>query len=107
MIEKQYYKLVRDNIPDIITEDGNIPIIRVLSDAEYLDCLNEKLKEEVEEYLHDGNTEEICDILEVLYAILSAKGISVEEIEQKRTIKAYKNGAFNEKIFLEKVIVKE
>ena len=34
-MEKIYNKLVRDNIPSIIQEDNEIPIIRILSDAEY------------------------------------------------------------------------
>ena len=34
-MEKIYNKLVRDNIPSIIQEDNEIPITRILSDAEY------------------------------------------------------------------------
>lgn len=107
MIERQYHKLVRDNIPDIIKKDGNIPITRVLSDEEYLDCLHEKLKEEVKEYLADNNIDEMCDILEVLYAIANAKGITITELNENRMGKTRKNGAFVHKIFLEKVIIEE
>ena len=40
-------KLVRDKIPQIIIEDGRTPIVRNLSDEEYLSELDRKLNEEV------------------------------------------------------------
>ncbi len=104
MSEKYFNKLVRDNIPDIIKANGNIPIIYTLSDNEYITYLNEKLKEEVNEYLKDNCLEEICDILEVVKAITNVMNISDEEIKKARESKVIKNGAFNNKILLEKII---
>lgn len=46
-----YKKLVRDYIPDIIKDNGEVPIVRILDDEEYLKELNKKLLEEVNEYL--------------------------------------------------------
>ena len=105
MEERQYNKLVRDNIPDIIKKDGNIPVTRVLGKDEYMACLHRKLQEEVAEYLKDNNLEELCDILEVLEAIAIVMEFSEDEIEEVKEKKAEKNGAFKEKIFLEKIIV--
>jgi predicted house-cleaning noncanonical NTP pyrophosphatase (MazG superfamily) len=105
MEEKQYNKLVRDNIPDIIKNDGNIPVIRILDNNEYIACLHQKLQEEVAEYLKDNNLEELCDVLEVLEAIASAMAFSNDDIERTKRKKAEKNGAFKDKILLEKVIV--
>ena len=33
-MERVYQKLVRDNIPDIISKKGEIPIIRILNDPQ-------------------------------------------------------------------------
>ncbi len=101
---KVYNKLVRDRIPDIILKDNELPTTRVLDDEEYIKELNRKLQEEVNEYLEAENIEEMVDILEVIRAILEHKGVTYEEIEEKRVKKATKRGAFKEKIFLEKVI---
>ena len=101
---KTYNKLVRDKIPDIILKDHQLPSTRILGDDEYIKELNKKLMEEVNEYLEDENIEEMVDILEVIRAILEAKNVTYDEIEEKRIKKAKKRGAFKEKIFLEKVM---
>ncbi len=101
---KTYNKLVRDKIPEIINSDSRVAITRKLDDAEYLNELNKKLQEEVKEYLEDNNVEELADIVEVIYGILNSKNVSIEEFEIIRKNKVDKRGAFNKKIFLEKVI---
>ena len=100
---KVYNKLVRDKIPEIILKDNELPSTRILNDEEYIQELNKKLQEEVNEYLEAENIEEMVDILEVIRAILEHKGVTYEEIEEKRIKKATKRGAFKEKIYLEKV----
>jgi len=101
---KVFNKLVRDNIPDIILKDNELPVTRILNDEEYLKELNKKLLEEVNEYLNDDNIEEMVDILEVVRAIIKVKGSSYKEIEDKRKKKALKRGKFKKKIYLEKVL---
>ena len=98
---KIFNKLVRDKIPDIIRAEGRIANTRILNDAEYRDKLNEKLQEEVKEYLDDNNVEELADIVEVVYWILNSMDVSVEEFERVRKSKAEKRGAFRERVFLE------
>jgi len=102
-MQTNYNKLVRDKIPEIIKANGAVPTYRILTHAEYLHALNQKLQEEVAEYLEDNSIEEICDILEVTYAIAAAKGYSIQDIANARQTKNEKSGAFNNKIFLEKV----
>ena len=101
---KVYNKLVRDKIPEIINNDNRKAITRILDNKEYFNELNKKLQEEVKEYLEDNNVEELADIVEVIYGILNAKDISIKEFENIRNWKVKKRGAFQEKIFLEKVI---
>ena len=99
---KTYNKLVRDNIPEIMIQNGAKPVTRILTDEEYLIELNKKLLEEVNEYLESENIEEIADIEEVLLAILNVKGINRDNLEEIRETKTLKRGAFTKKIFLER-----
>ena len=74
---KVYNKLVRDKIPEIISKDNRKAITKILNDEEYLNELNKKLKEEVNEYFEDNNLEELADIVEVIYGILNAKNVTL------------------------------
>ena len=100
---REYNKLVRDKIPEIISNNGENPKIRILDNIEYKKELDRKLLEEVNEYLKDDNIEELADIEEVLLAILDYKNVSREDFDKIRKEKANKRGAFKEKIYLEKV----
>lgn len=94
-------KLVRDKIPQIIIEDGRTPIVRTLSDDEYLSELDRKLNEEVAEYQADKSLEEMADVLEVLFAICEARGHSVDELMEVRDKKREKRGGFRDKVYWE------
>lgn len=96
----RYDKLVRDNIPQIIEQNGDALQSRVLDDFEFKIELDKKLQEEVAEYLADQTIEELADILEVIYAIAGTMGSDSQKLEQIRAEKAAKRGAFNDKIFL-------
>lgn len=75
----------------------------ILSEEEYITELDKKLNEECAEYQADKSIEELADILEVMYAIAKARGWSVSELEAVRREKAEKRGAFEKRIFLERV----
>lgn len=100
-MKKTYNKLVRDGIIDIIKNDGKVCSSRILTDEEYLNCLNDKLQEELNEYLYSGDITEIADIEEVIRAILIVKKVTLEDFEKIREDKATKNGTFTKKLFLE------
>lgn len=97
----KYNKLVRDLIPDIIEKSGNVPITHIASDHEYIDALNAKLHEEVNEFLDDPSVEEFADILEVLYAICKYKKINLADLEDTRLKKLDQRGGFDKRIILE------
>ena len=99
---KIYNKLVRDNIPEIMIKNGATPITKILSDEEYLIELNKKLLEEVKEYLESKEIEEHADIEEVILAIIEAKSLTRDKLEEIRIKKVRKRGAFKKKIYLEK-----
>lgn len=87
-------KLVRDKIPEIIAANNQIARIRIADDKEYITKLDEKLQEETSKYLDSGNVEELADLLEVIYAILSSKNVDIKSFEQIREEKAKKNGLY-------------
>lgn len=96
-------KLVRDNIPEIIKNKGNLPNSRILNETEYKIELNKKLIEECNEFILENNIEEIADILEVLDAICNLNKFKEKDILKIKEEKALKNGKFNNKLFLEEI----
>lgn len=100
----KYHKLIRDRIPEIIEKNGQTARVRVLTDEEYLVRLDEKLGEELAEYLADGNVEELADLLEVIYAAALARGTTAEQLDAVRRKKAEERGAFTEKLLLEETL---
>jgi len=97
----KYNKLVRDKIPEIIKQKGETPVIHEADSEEYFKKLKEKLEEEVNEFLESEKEEELADIIEVIYALGDAKGISVYELEDLRKKKAKERGSFRKKIILD------
>ena len=98
-----YNKLVRDRIPEIIELSGRSCTIEHLSDEDYLRMLEIKLDEELAEYHHDQSIEELADLLEVIRAVVIARGSSLEELERIRVEKAQKRGGFKKRILLKEV----
>lgn len=96
----KHNKLVRDKIPAIIAAQGRKPITKTLSGEEYKICLEQKLQEEVAEYIQDKNSEELADILEVVYALAQDLGVTPQQLEQVRLQKALESGGFTRRQFL-------
>lgn len=97
---KSYNKLVRDKIPSIIQKKGQKATVRHLSNDEYISYLEQKLQEEVNEYIADKNGDELADILEVVFALGETLQLDPEELETLRKKKAEDRGAFKDKILL-------
>lgn len=100
---KVYNKLVRDKIPKIIESQGRHAEIEILNDTDYLNSLNDKLLEEVDEFVKDQTLEELADILEVIDAILLNRGISIERLMEIKETKKVSRGGFNDKLYLKYV----
>ena len=99
----EYDKLIRDKIPEIIEQSGKKCIVEVLDNDTYIEYLDQKLNEELAEYQQDKSIEELADLLEVMYAVVTARGYSIEELERIRLEKAEKRGAFEKKLLLKSV----
>lgn len=100
---KQYNKLVRDKILDLIKSEGRNYTYHIADDKEYYEKLNQKLVEEVGEYLESEKIEELADMLEVMHAICEYKQIDFNELEKERIRKKQSRGGFSDRIILEKV----
>jgi len=106
-VKKAYNKLVRDKIPEIIQNNGEVPKFEILDSQEYLSELHKKLFEEANEFVEEDSQEELADLLEVIYAIAKHKNIDLVEVEKIRVEKSQKRGAFEKRIFLKSVDEKD
>ena len=96
-----YNKLVRDKIPTEINKmDGRKASYKILNDDEYIQELDKKLFEEAHEFTEEHSTEELGDLMEVIFAIMKKNNISIEEVEKVRKAKKDKKGGFENKIYL-------
>lgn len=95
-----YNKLVRDLIPELIKEQGEVPHFRFLCDEEYTRCLEDKLDEEVGEYHRDRNIGELADILEVVFALAENLGCTRDALMESYQRKHDARGGFQNRVFL-------
>ena len=77
-----YNKLIRDNNVKLMENKGCKVTYEILDDKRYGQELDKKLQEEVSEYLADYSVEEMADVMEVIYAMLDFRGITMEEVEK-------------------------
>ena len=103
-----YNKLIRDRIPEIIHEAGQIPVIKQLDQTEHVEQARLKLYEEIKEYEEthsdEESLEELADILELVYTLGKMHGASYEELNRIREAKREKRGGFDKGLFLEEVL---
>ena len=100
---REYDKLVRDRIPEVVREDGETPVVHEVDGEAYRDRLAAKLVEEAEEYAESRNVEELADVLEVVDALENALDIEDGELVQRQAEKASKRGRFEDGVVLERV----
>lgn len=106
-MEQIYNKLVRDRIPEKIESNGEIPIISILNDEEYKKELEKKLYEEYNEVTlssGDDRIEELADMVEVIRALATLENKTLDDVIDVADKKREKRGAFEQKIFLKKVL---
>jgi len=102
-MEKQYYKLVRDRIPEIIKNSGNQCETTILSDQEYQKALRQKLIEEATEAATASPqklAEELADLYEVIDALIAVTKIDKVTILSQQRKRREERGGFSTKIQL-------
>ena len=97
-------KLVRDRIPEMIEASGRTCITQVLTNDAYIQALDAKLNEELAEYQQSKALEELADLLEVMGAVVKARGYTWDDLTRVRKEKRACRGAFDQRIFLKEVI---
>ena len=99
-MKQEYYKLIRDHIPEIIEKQGKRCITRMMKADEYIEMVDAKLDEELAEYHKDQNLEELADLLEVIFAAAEARGYTKEQLESVRSEKEAQRGVFRKRLLL-------
>ena len=89
-MRKEYDKLVRDRIPEIIRQDGRQCGVEVMPEDEYVQALKDKLVEESQEAAvagPDDLVKELADLYEVVDALMAACGIERQVVVTKELSK--------------------
>ena len=97
---KEYHKLIRDKIPEIMEKSGKAFKVRRLNDEEVILFAEKKLSEELGEYLADRNPEELADLLEVMEALVRARGFDWDTLLKLKDDKKAARGGFEKRILL-------
>lgn len=100
---KIYNKLVRDKIPEVLQNLGKKYSCHIADDEEFLLRLKDKMVEELQELYDDPCSEEMADVLEVLYTIAREMNLDIAEVYKAMSKKGKAKGRFRERIILEKV----
>jgi predicted house-cleaning noncanonical NTP pyrophosphatase (MazG superfamily) len=100
----RHHKLIRDQIPAIIEAAGKECGVEVLSDADYLRALRQKLIEEAKEVSAAAKPEEVmqelADLLEVIEAFTTALNLGPEVVKAKQQERKESRGGFNQRLML-------
>jgi predicted house-cleaning noncanonical NTP pyrophosphatase (MazG superfamily) len=112
----EYDKLVRDDIPAVVREDGNRPVTRQVDGPEYERYLARKLREEADEVVDavaaggenestDGEhaLDELADVHAVLDALVDESKHSMQDVVDRAREKAIDRGAFDDGVVLERI----
>jgi predicted house-cleaning noncanonical NTP pyrophosphatase (MazG superfamily) len=100
-MKKIYQKLVRDRIPEIITEAGKDFSVTQMRGDRLKDYAMKKLQEEVQEFVENPCAEEAADIMEVFHFVCNRMGIKDSEIMAQTTSKRILRGGFQMGYILE------
>jgi predicted house-cleaning noncanonical NTP pyrophosphatase (MazG superfamily) len=102
-MRKEYDKLVRDRIPEIIRQDGRQCGVEVMPEGEYVQALKDKLVEEAQEAAAaepEDLVKEPADLYEVVDALMAACGIDREIVVTEQEERRQSRGGFNRRFRL-------
>ena len=102
-MRRDYDKLVRDHIPEIIRQAGCECEVVVMSEEEYRQALGKKLVEEAQEAaVADAQdlVKELADLSEVIDAVLSVYRIDRELVLREQERRRVERGGFSDRLKL-------
>lgn len=95
---REYNKLVRLGIPDIIEENGSKPCYNVIEQAVLIKALKAKIVEEANEVneasAKDELIEELADISEAIESLMKLIDLADHDLETVKKAKRIKRGGF-------------
>ena len=100
-MKKEYDKLVRDRIPEIIEEAGKSTRVFQVSGNLLREYALKKLREEIEEFIENPCAEEAADVMEILNFICHRLGIRETTILAETLSKRVKRGGFEQGFVLD------
>lgn len=107
----KFDKLIRDKILDMMLTTNCIVHNKKLESTELVAALKDKLLEEAHEVAEtksvDELKEELADLLEVVYTILSIHKLDLAEIEKIRETKKLHKGDFSQGIYVSSIEIDE
>lgn len=107
---KEYHKLVRDRIPEIIEKAGEKPRFITLNREVYFKEIQRKILEEAKELIQAQDRkktiDEIVDIQELIDALIAEMDITKLELWGFQRRKNKKRGGFKKRLFLIKTETK-
>ena len=99
--KKLYHKLVRDRIPEIITDAGKDFRVRQLREDELQRFALRKLREEVQEFVENPCAEEMADIREILDFLCTRLALGDASVRAAQISKRVTRGGFDMGYLLE------
>jgi len=101
---KEYHKLVRDKIPEIIKRAGEKPHFIMLCREVYFKEIQRKILEEAKELIRAQDRkktiDEIVDIQELIDTLIAEMGITKFELWEFQRRKNKKRGGLKKRLFL-------
>lgn len=93
------YRLIRDNIPEILKEEGKpCDYATAQTDGLFADLLRRELIATVNSFLTSNTVDDLADVLAVIDTILEIGGISKEDFEKLCTEKLEKLGGYTKRL---------
>ena len=99
----EYNKLIRDRIPEIISETGKTFVVTTLTRNEFARALAEKLVEEAQEVCSSDLahiTDELADVSEIIDALLKVHGLENNNLEKAKEKRRRERGGFEKRLKL-------
>jgi predicted house-cleaning noncanonical NTP pyrophosphatase (MazG superfamily) len=107
----EFNKLIRNNLPDRMRQEGVILNSSHLSEDEYRKQLKLKLLEEAKEVLEADSVDELAielsDVLEVIHTLAKCHNLDFADIEKERIKKQAANGTFDAENYINYIEVEE